>query len=147
MILTDDLEIHIIEIPKAIKSLNKNPNDRVSQWMLFLSDPNNREMLNIIKENKEIEEAMVKLKEVSEDEKIKRIAELKERARIDEISFRNGAIREGMRKGRREGRKIGIKEGIKIEQLEIAKRLINMKMEIELIMNATGLTKEEINNI
>ena len=82
-ILTDLFELHIIEIPKALKYLENNPNDIVSQWMLFLSDPNNREVVNIMKSNEEIDEAMKKLKEITSDAELMRIIELRQKAIMD----------------------------------------------------------------
>ena len=46
-----------------------------------------------------------------------------------------------------EGEKIGIEKGAKTKSLEIAKNLLNLGMNIEDILNATGLTKEEIENL
>ena len=42
-ILTDQLEIVIIEIPKAIRQYKINGKNRISQWMMFLNNPNNVE--------------------------------------------------------------------------------------------------------
>ena len=39
-ILTDKLEIVIIEIPKAKKILKKDKNNKIAQWMMFLDNPN-----------------------------------------------------------------------------------------------------------
>ena len=35
IILTDYLEIIIIELPKVIKAYQRTPNDELLQWMLF----------------------------------------------------------------------------------------------------------------
>ena len=40
LILTNDVEIHIIEIEKAIKSLKENKQDKIAQWMSFFDNPN-----------------------------------------------------------------------------------------------------------
>ena len=99
IILTEDLELHIIEIPKALRILEKEPENKIAQWMLFLSNPNDMEGTNIMQENENIKNAMEKLEEVSQDEKLRRIAELKEKARRDEISGLNGARIEGIKEG------------------------------------------------
>lgn len=39
-VLTEHLEIVIIEIPKAIRLYSKNGKDKICQWMVFLNDPN-----------------------------------------------------------------------------------------------------------
>lgn len=49
----------------------------------------------------------------------------------------------GFRLGKEEGRA----EGEKNKQLEIAKKLLDLEISIEQIVEATGLTEEEINSI
>ena len=50
--MTDKLEIHIIEIPKAIKEYKNNKENEVLQWMMFLNEPESMEVEEIMKENK-----------------------------------------------------------------------------------------------
>ena len=52
--LTDNLEMYIIEIPKARKILEKEPNNKLAQWVMFLNNPNESEESQIMEENKEI---------------------------------------------------------------------------------------------
>ena len=157
--LTDKLEIHIIEIPKVMKEMKKIRGERVAQWMMFLSDPNNKEVEEIMKENEEIKEAMGRLKEISEDEELRRVAELRQKAILDEKAIRKRAIEigleegrekgieEGKREGRREGRREGIKEGRKNGINEVAKRMLKEKIDIKLIEKMTGLTRDEIEKL
>jgi len=135
IILTDDLELHIIEIPKALRMLEKEPKNKISQWMMFLNNPNEKGVLKIMEENKDIKNAMEKLEEVSQDEKLRRIAELKEKARKDEISSLSWAERKGR------------EEGIKEKTLEVIKKMKEEKIPIEIIIKVTGLSKEEIEKI
>ena len=48
-----------------------------------------------MKENKDIEECIVKVKELTEDEKLERLAFLRERARMDEESLKDEGFEEG----------------------------------------------------
>ena len=65
------------------------------------------------------------------------------------------AIEEGFEEGRQEGRQEGMQEGIKKgkregekkEKIETAKRMLNENLPINIIIKATELTKEEIENI
>lgn len=133
--LTDVLELYILEIPKAKKILEKEPNNRLAQWMLFLDDPNESEVSRIMEENKEIKKAMNELEEMSEDEELRRLAELKEKAIIDENLAKIY------------NREYGRKEGIEQNKLEIAKKLKLKKWSIEKIMEVTELTEEQIDKI
>ena len=81
--------------------------------------------------NKQIKKAQEELEYLTGDEAERRIAELREKAIRDEKANLRGA--------REEGKEKGIKE--------TAKRLKEMKIDIESIVDATGLTKEEIEKL
>ena len=129
-ILTDDLEIHIINLKNARKQLKENKEDTLSQWLAFLDNPNRKEVLEMKKTNKEIADALWKLEEISEDEKIKRMAWYKEKWALDEASAREYS----KKKGKSEAQK------------EIAKKM-KEKFDVETIMEMTGLTLEEIEKL
>lgn len=137
--LTDVLELYIIEIPKAREILRKEPKNELAQWVMFLNDPNESEVSQIMKENSEIKEAMSELKKISEDEELRRVAELREKAIRDE--------KNGLRHAKEEGMKEGIKEGIEKGKKQVAKRMLNLNVPLQDIINATDLTEEQILNI
>ena len=64
--------------------MKSNQNDKLTQWMLFLDNPNNKEVLEIMNKNEEIKEAIDELEEISKDKELRLIAELKEKAIRDE---------------------------------------------------------------
>ena len=151
-ILTDKLELHIITIPKAIKEYKKNKKDKILQWMMFLNEPECVEVDEIMKENREIKEAEVALRELSEDEENQRIAELREKHILDTQDIYETGLDEGYKRGekagkiegKREGKIEGKREGINEEKVKIAKKLLNKNMPIDQIIEVTELTKEEI---
>ena len=147
IILTDVLELNIIEIPKAREMLKREPDNKLAQWIIFLDNPNESEVSKFMKEDKEIKEAVEKLEEISEDEELRRLAELKEKAEIDDKLARMYLTKYGREEGIKEGIKQGKKEGINSEKIEVAKRMKDKGMDIELIAEITKLTKEEIDNI
>ena len=98
-ILTDQLEIVIIEIPKAIRQYKINGQNRISQWMMFLNNPNNGEVKRIMEENKDIKEAVDELTGMSKDEELRRIAELREKAIRDEYAAISLATKRGIEQG------------------------------------------------
>ena len=131
-VLTEDLELHIISLPKARKIENKN--NELMQWLKFLDNPNKEEVLDVAKKNQDIADALWKLEDISEDKKLRRIAELKERWARDErnrqqnmkemmLEIRNGKneIKEG---------KLEIEEG-KQEIEEAKKELEEEKQKLE----------------
>ena len=83
-VLTENLEIVIIELPKAKRIYEKDEKNEISQWMMFMDNPNNEEVVEIMAKNRDIKKAIEELEQVSGDEKLKRIAELREKAIRDE---------------------------------------------------------------
>lgn len=142
-LLTEDLELYILEIPKAKRKLEKEKENKIAQWMAFLDNPNSKEVSEIMGKNKNIKNAMEELEEMSEDEELRRVAELKEKYIRDEINMRRGALEDGFN----EGMQKGIKEGGKLKQKEIAKNMIKNGIQINDIVKMTGLSKKEIENI
>ena len=105
--------------------------------------------------DEEIKEAVEKLEEISSDEEKIRIAELREKYILDQNTNISGAEergrKEGERIGQERGEKIGQERGERIGEKkkakEIAKKLLKQKIDIQIIINATGLTKEEIESL
>ena len=52
--------------------------------------------------------------------------------------------REGEMIGKKIGERIGEERGKKSEQREIARRMVEMKMALDIIAKATGLTEQEL---
>ncbi len=63
-----------------------------------------------------------------------------------EEGFAKGRV-EGRVEGRAEGRAEGFDEGKKEEKIAIAKKLASLGIATSQIMQATGLTEKEINNL
>lgn len=92
-----------------------------------------------MEENKAIKKAIGELEQVSGDEKIRRIAELKEKYIRDEQASLEYAKDEGYKTGKEEGRNE--------RNLEVAKNLLKQNITIDIISKATGLTQEEIEKL
>ena len=126
--MTEDLEIHIIEIPKINRMLE---NGKLKKWILFLENPEGEETKRMAEKEKEIKEAIETLEDISSDEAKERIAELRQKYIMDTKSQLRTAEEKGLKKG--------IKE--------IAKKMLQENIAIETIIKITGLTKEEIEKI
>jgi len=131
-LLTDKFELVIIELPKAKRIYEKKNEDEISQWMMFLDNPNSKEVAEIMDKNKDIKEAAEKLEQVSGDYELRRIAELKEKYIRDEQAARDYAIKQGLQEG--------IQQGVK----QTAKKMLELNVAIDTIMQVTNLSKEEI---
>ena len=121
IVLTSYLEFHIIEVPKAIKEYNKNPQDAVLQWMMFLDNPNKEEVTKIMEENKDIKEAKEELNQLSRDEVLRRIALKEELRRMDIEQVKEDAEKHGREETKNKMVKNLYKINMPIEQIaEIA---------------------------
>ena len=87
------------------------------------------------KNNKTLERARYEMNYLTGDEEVRRLAELREKWEMDWNSDMYWAKEDGKEEGREEKKK------------EIARKLIKMKLPIEQIMEATGLTKEQIERL
>ncbi len=131
-ILTEDLEIHIIELPKIKEKIEEGS---LKKWILFLENPEGEETKKMAENEKEIKEAIETLENISSDEAKERIAELRQKYIMD----RKAELETAEEKG--------IQKGIQKEKLETAKRMKNKNISIDEIAEITGLTKEQIQKI
>ena len=143
LILTDCLEVDIIELSKVREEYNKNKENEKAQWIMFLDNPNSKEVKEIMEKNEEIKDAVVTVHHMSEDEKLRKLAELREKAILDEKAIKRAAQKDGFKIGHKEG----IKEGIKEEKINIAKKMKEMGLSIQDIVTATGLLKEDVEKL
>ena len=90
-------------------------------------------------DNKYVKKAEKELEYLSGDEETRRLAELREKAIRDELA----AIAQAREEGISDGISKGISQGI----IKVARRMLEKKMDIALIMEMTGLTEEEIEKL
>ena len=131
LVLTDSIEICILELDKVKNTYYKNKLDKKAQWMLFLDDPNSREVKEIMEKNNDIKDAVIEVHERSKDEQLRRIAELKEKAIMDEKAiYKAGRLR-------------GEKESI----VKIIKNLHSMNLTVSQIAQAVDMSESEVQKI
>ena len=132
-VLTNDIEMHILEIPKI--NDNEMLKDELVQWLRFIKEPENKGVEKFMEENKYLKQARKELEHLSGDPDFKRLLE-----------SRAGFLRDvdaKMYVAREEGRE----EGKKQNQLEIARRMKKENIDIEQISRITNLTREEIEEL
>ena len=134
----DDVQWYFIELPKFRKQ-NPDMDDKVNQW-LALIDGERKELVEMaVSKNKVVEKAIFDTGYLTGEAAEKRMAELREKWDIEYMLEREA--------GRIEGRAQGLEQGQAKKSKEIAKKLLQMKLSVEQIMEVTGLTKEEIENL
>ena len=118
------IQMHIIELKKYVKQ--RKTLGKKELWLEFIINSKGREMEEMVRTKKELEEAVEQLKKLNADEEVRRIAMAEEWAEIDRISQLSEALEE--------------------EKLEIAKKMLAQGIAIEIIETVTGLSKEQINS-
>ena len=137
-IVTDTVEWYFIELPKFRKH-HPDMNEKINQWLAFIDDEDEELIDMAVKKNKVLKKAQSEVEYLTGNAELRRIAELQEKWAWDEQFFKAMAKKEGREEGREEGES-ETKE-------KIAKNLLNLGVELEKIIEATGLTKEEIEEL
>ena len=133
IILTEKFELDIMELSKIRGK--EEEKDQLLDWLMFLENPESERVARKMEENKNLKEAVEKLDRISEDEKMQRIIELREKARRDEHAIYSKGVDDG------------IEQGAKEEKIQIAKNMLKEKVSIEFIIKVTGLSKEEVEQL
>lgn len=128
IVLTDKLEIHYIQLTK-FKEKCKRISNKLEQWLTFIKNENVEEIRMI--DNKLVQKAEDEFEYLTGDAETRRLAELREKAIRDEAAGLKSATRKGIEQGKK----------------EVAKKMLAEKIDIELIMKITELTKEEIEKL
>ena len=143
--MTEKFELDIMELSKIRGK--EEEKDQLLDWLMFLENPESERVARKMEENKNLKEAVEKLDKISEDEKMQRIIELREKARRDEHAIYSKGVDDGIEKGIKEGIEQGKIEGVKEEKIQIAKNMLKEKVSIEFIIKVTGLSKEEVEQL
>ena len=124
VILTDVMEIYIIEVPKFSKYKKKEKQKELNNWIEFIESP---EVITMNESNEAIKKAKEVLEEISQDEHERYLAELREKYIRDQWAIEDAGYEKGVE--------------------AVAKKLKNKGMDITTIVEVTGLTKEEIEDL
>ena len=144
-ILTSKLRIDIINLVKG-KDLCYTGSEKVDyliNWCKLLTTKdreNVKDISNQIMSHKSTDMLVNNMSALSEeDEMVKLYTKLSRR----EMEY-NTYIAEATEEGYNKGHEQGIKQGIKQNNIDVAKKMLDKKLDITTIEEITGLTKEEI---
>jgi len=121
---SDILEINTLELRKLP---NGTDGTELYDWAKFIAAETEEELTMIAERNPKIGKAVVKLRELSADERTRDLYERREKARRDMAAQQKWAIKQSM--------------------FEIAKKLLKRNRPIGEIIEDTGLTVEEVENL
>ncbi len=97
--------------------------------------------------NEEIRKAMEELANMSEDDELRWMAELRLKGLRDEQAAMSLATKKGLQQGLEQGLEQGLKQGEARKSKEIAKNMLKENIDIKVITKVTGLTEKEIKKI
>ena len=137
------------------KSYNITELTRFEKILLIMREDNKKRLKDLAKGDKELEIMVKKIINMSEnpkyvslydEEKLDKIAREFEREEFKKEGLEEG-IKQGIKEGRKEGRKEGIIEGLKEGKRQTAKKMLNKSISIDDIIEITGLSRKEIENL
>lgn len=103
----------------------------MNSWLKFIENPGVVKM----SENMEINKAKEELEKISSDEHERYLAELREKYIMDQKAIESAGYYKGIKEGRKEGK------------IDVARKLLQQGITIEVISQVTGFTKEEIEKL
>ena len=120
VLLTDALEIHTLEVPKARKLNADTTKADLLNWMKFFDAKTEEELKVLAQKSPTMQKATLRLIELSADEKARQLYEARLKEQRDSYAREKGAI------------------------FAVAKNLLRRNRPIEEIVEDTGLTHEEV---
>ena len=130
LILTDVLEIFIIELRKVSK--DKQENDTLKAWLEFINNPEEKSKMG---DKEELIKAREILEDMSRTKRERYLAEQREKWIMDKHAIHAAGYDKGLQAGEYKKR------------IEIAKKMKEKNYKITDIVEMTGLTKEEIEKL
>ena len=122
--LSDLIEINTLELCKLPENADGTP---LYDWAKFIAAESEDELNMIAERNPQVGRAVVKLVELSADERARDLYERREKERRDISSQKKWAVKQ--------------------RDFEIARTAVQMKLSTEDIIKLTGLTFEEVENL
>ncbi len=146
-LLTDHLQIHIIEL-KKFNFKNNNLSKDLNYWLGFFTTKNMEEyMSEIVKEKPIMEEAHRRYNNFIRSRLMMSEYEKKEIYQYDKQIMLKDERREGIKEGMKKGKLEGLKEGRIAGQISMATAMKKDGADINLISKYTGLTIDEIKKL
>lgn len=171
-LLSDDIEIHTIEIPKLTEQWYEekvNPwKDPFVRWLLLLSaneDEHLTKLLEDIAMNQDpiLQKAINKWERMSQDSSFRQAYDAREKVLMDEAAKFAHAETEGIKRGMEQGIKKGLEKGIqqgiqqgiekgrkeRVQQgkIQMIKNMYDLGIPLETIAKASKLSLHEIEHI
>lgn len=109
------IELHTLELSKLPECADGT---KLYNWAKFINAESEEELNMIAERDPQVQKAVVKLVELSADEKARDMAERREKARRDMEMWKDYGIEQGLQQGKEQGLQQGLEQG-RAEEREI----------------------------
>ena len=152
--LCDDLEIHYFQLPNLYAIINKQEFNDEEAWMLLIREAGrgNDALIRTLIDQKEVLKMTYEAyNKINNDELMREKLEAHEKYLMDKSNDLCEARREGekvgLERGIQQGMQQGIEKGFEQAQIDIAKKMLQSGVAIDIIEASTGLSLEEIEEL
>ncbi|HCL56666.1 MAG TPA: hypothetical protein DHW82_06615 [Spirochaetia bacterium] len=148
LLLSENFQIHFIELKKYQNNLNKLKKT-LNDWVCyFLNEDREEETVKtVLEENPLLNKVHREYKKFTMDDQMREIYEYQEKKRKDEKTLINSFYKKGVKEGINQGIKEGEIKGEKRGKIETAKNMLKDGFSTIQIQKYTGLSVEEIQKI
>jgi len=126
--LSDDIELHFLELPKLDVSKHSIQEGGLVNWLLFLKGTQRNQWEVLSMNEPVLKKAMDTLEFLSQDAEVRQLYEARQRYLHDEASIREGAFAEGEY----------------TKAIKIASKMLKMGVDLSVIIEASGLSEAQV---
>lgn len=141
------INYHINMAKVREKGYNIDNLSKFEKIIMIMQEKSKKKLLEIAKGEEDLKMMVRKIEELSEDPEI---LGLYDKEKVDKLVFNinmEQCRRESTAQGLAEGKAQGLSEGLAQGKIETAKNMLKKEMDINLISEITGLSKEEIETL
>ena len=143
ILMSDVFEIHFLELPKVHRCKVQYEGTELLSWLIFLQADTEEEIIMATEGKPAIQKAYNNLQIMSLDEENRRLYEAREMFLHDQAT----RMYESRKEGLEEGIEIGIEKGVEKGKETVAKNMLSLGIEDELVLKATGLDQSIIDKL
>ncbi len=143
-IVLDDFHLVLVELPKFKPKTYAEKKLRVL-WLRFLTEIN--EQTDVMPEDMKEEPSLNKALSILQVTGLNNRERLGYDKFVDAVCWHRTLMRGAREDGVEEGKKLGIEEGLKKGKIEMARKMLQENVCVEVIQKVTGLTAEEISRL
>ncbi len=154
--LTDYIKIYNVGIDKYIKNYyNNGKKFTQGEEALIMLDMDKQELEELSEKSDIVSDFKEEVIKANNDKfVVEWISREEEQKQYEEVMYEKGlnqgkqqGLLEGIAKGKQQGLSEGITQGIEQTKIENAKKMLELKMDLETISKVTGLSKERIESL